>query len=404
MIRAFLEALASSRRAQYAVLGNGLVSVASLALSVAIARTTTVAEFGSFAMAMVVFVFVSGLLRAAFTDTALARPNQPNAFVRSFRRASLASIVIVLGLLAWGFLSRDPYLIILAVASHGLLALDIIRTFDSAVRSARRSFFYSTLWAACTLAVALCSFVWNVSAVTLFIVWAGAGAICGYFAMALSRAPWMPGWPSQREETSAASMFALDYLVGSGGSALTTTLVGVVLDRSVVGAIRGAGTLLGPVNLIASTARSLTIPLLARAQEDPGKEFRLALRITLVLALVITPLLTVVQFIPPAWGEWLLGDTWAVAALALLPLAIESLFGLISSIPAAGHRAAFAGRRTLLLRMAVGIPRPFVVLASGLAWGVIGAVWAMALVAVINAIVWWVSYRGIAYGRENATA
>lgn len=401
MIRALLKTLASSRRAQYAVLGNALVSIASLALSVAIARTTTIAEFGSFAMAMVVFVFISGLLRAAFTDTALAQPNEPSAFVRSFRRASLASVVITLGLLGWGFLSGDPYLVTLAVASHGLLALDFVRTFDSAVRNARRSFFYSALWAACTLAVALSSFVWNLPALTLFMVWAGAGAVCGYFAMVVSRAPWRPGWPSRREETSAASIFALDYFVGSGGSALTTTLVGVVLDRAVVGAIRGAGTLLGPVNLIASTARSLTIPLLARAQEDAGKEFRLALRITLVLVLVITPLLTIVQFIPSAWGEWLLGDTWAVASVALLPLAVESLFGLISSIPAAGHRAAFAGRRTLLLRMAVGIPRPIVVLASGLAWGVIGAVWAMALVAVINAIVWWVSYRGIAHRSES---
>lgn len=391
----------ASRRAQFAVLGNGSVSIASLGLSVATARTTTIEEFGAYAMAMIVYAFATGGLRAAFTETALAHPNDPEAFGRSFRRASLVAILGGIAIFTWGLLSGNLFMGILGVALHGLVTLDTIRIFESAVGNARRAFMLGAIWSGVTLAPSMCSLFWPVSSLILFTVWAGVGATIGYVSLAIRHGPWLPGWPSNPVETRAASLFALDYAVGSGGSALTTTLLGVVVNTNVVGALRGAGTLLGPVNLIASTVRSLTIPILARAQADPVGELRTASRITIAVTLVIAPLLTAMQFIPVAWGEWLLGDTWTIAAIALLPMAIESIMGTIGSIPAAGHRAALAGKRALLLRLTVGIPRPAIVIFAATAWGIPGAAWSMAAISTVNALIWWISYRQLLRRRET---
>lgn len=402
MIRRALRAIRSSKRAQHAIVGNGLVSLASLALSVSVARLATASEFGNFAIALVAHLFITGATRAGITDTVLARPGVPSSCARSFRRVSLIGVVATLALGAWGLLAGNVYLLILAGAIHGLLALDFMRTYESAVGNDRHGFGMSVLWSSLTLGGVLASFVAPLPPWLTLVVWAAGGAACGYSAAIRARLPWAPGWPRDRNESRAAAAFSLDYLVGSGGSAITTLLAGVAVNSLVVGALRGAGTLLGPVNLIASTARSLVIPALARATSTPAGELRTATRLTLMLGLGITPLLILVQAIPARWGEWLLGDTWSVASAVLLPIAVESLFALIGSVPSAGHRAAFAGRRTLILRLSVGVPRPFVVVGGALLWGAPGAAWLMAGIAVLNALVWWASYCSLVAKRAAA--
>jgi hypothetical protein len=97
--------------------------------------------------------------------------------------------------------------------------------------------------------------------------------------------------------------------------------------------------------------------------------------------------------IPDTWGHQLLGDSWTVAKLALLPLSFEALLALVGGIAAAGHRVAFASIRTLVLRLSVGIPRPFIVLGCAVVWGISGAAWSMAAISAVNALLWWASYR-----------
>ena len=202
----------------------------------------------------------------------------------------------------------------------------------------------------------------------------------------------MPVWKKNRSESSAAVVFSADYLVGAGGAQLTTGLLGALADTAILGAVRGAGTLLGPVNLISTTARSLLLPFLSRAGQENNGQFRSAVAATVVQASVLMPLLLLLQFIPPWLGEQLLGETWKIAALAILPMSIDALFNLIMSPAIAGHRVAFAGTRTLILRLAIGVPRPLIVLFAAHLWGIVGAAWAMALIASVSSVAWWISY------------
>lgn len=377
------------------MLGNGLVSLASFGLAISVARASPIVVFAEFSLAMVCYLFILGAIRAALTETTLATPDDVQKHRETFQRVMLVSLVTAAGLACWGFIVNNPYILLLSLTLHGLMALDFIRVFDSALGNWRRSFFATLIWVLATMTIILLSFVEPLEPRVLFGGWAGVGALIGYGLMIITRASWAPKWVRDEADTRVAAVFAADYLVGSGGSLLTTGLLGLLQDGRSLVALRGAGTLLGPLNLIAVTARSLMLPVLARREESSGQRFRLAAVLGMLQVLILLPLLVALQFIPTAIGEALLGETWTLAQLALLPMSLEALFALIGAIASAGHRVAFAGARSLILRTAVGLPRPFIVLWCAFQWGIAGAAWSMAVIAILNAFVWWLSFYGL---------
>ncbi|MDQ0613792.1 hypothetical protein QF046_001433 [Microbacterium sp. W4I4] len=380
------------KRIAFAVLSNSAASVATFSLSVSVARNSTIDGFGAFSLAMIIFLFGSGLQRAGLTDSALSRPASKGAFVRNSQRGSVVGVLGGISLAVIGTLSANTYLIFLGIAFHGLLALDFLRTYDAAVGNVTRAFMTTILWSATTISFAVVSIVSPIPSPVVFGSWAFCGATIGYISALIARMPLVPRWPKNRFESRIAGLFGLDYIVGSGGSSLTTALLGTFVSPQVIAAIRGGGTLLGPVNLISATVRSLSLPFLA-AGERRISEFAKAVRLTLAVSVVITPLLGFLVFLPDTWGAELLGESWTVARPALLPLSIETLLALVGGIAAAGHRVAFASVRTLVLRLSVGIPRPFIVVCCAVAWGIPGAAWSMAIIAAVNAVLWWTSYR-----------
>ena len=379
-------------RLVYAVLSNGLVSLASLGVSVSIARATTISGFGAFSTAMVAYIFVTGLVRAAFTDNALSRPLEAELYTRSAQRASLVALIASVVLAVVGLVGNTGYLMVLGAALHGLVMMDFVRTFDAAAGVFARSLKATAAWSGPPLVLSVLSLFHNLDPLLVFSIWALWGSLCGYVLVRLAGVPCRPRWVHNHADTSVSSVFALDYVVGSGGTALTTGMLGLFDDARVLGAIRGSGTLLGPMNLISTTARSLLLPYLSRRRENPRSQLRAAAMATAAQMATLAPFLVALQLIPDSWGEQLLGDTWELARLALLPMSIDALFVLGGVAAVAGHRVAFAGRRTVLLRLVTGVARPVVVVFGAVVWGVAGAAWAMAAFAVVSAIAWWVSY------------
>lgn len=392
MIKDLVYRLIRSRRVVLAVFANGMFSLASFILSIAVARASSVEGFAAFSFAMVAYLFVSGLMHSALTDTALSRPDDRLTLERAVQRASLLGLGSGVVLVVWGVLSGNNYLLLFGLAAHGLLLMDFQRTFDSAAGSALRSALGTSVWSLVTLIAGAVAIFAHLPPLVVFGTWCVAGALCGYGTAAVTRMRLHPWWQREREDTRAAGYFTGDYLIGQGGIHLTTGLLGIVGDARVLGGVRGAGTLLGPMNLVATTASSLMLPFLARDNSDPLKQRRSAIAAVAVQVSVLAPLLVAVQFIPDALGVQLLGETWHVAALAILPLSIDSIFSVATGVAISGHRVNFAGARSIIMRLALGVPRPFVVLFGAYQWGVVGAAWMMAAFAVISAVAWWASY------------
>ncbi|WP_193307640.1 MATE family efflux transporter, partial [Mycobacterium tuberculosis] len=183
-----------------AVGGNGLASLASLALSVTIARASSIADFAEFSLAMVAYLFGSGLIRSALTDSALSRPADRDTFVRSFRRASVIALLGAALLVAWGLVAANVYLLTLGVAFHGLLVFDFLRTFDSAAGAAGRAMVSTTMWSALTITSAVLAIAGVLDVGIVFLMWAASGALAGYILMLVARTPVLPRWARHRED------------------------------------------------------------------------------------------------------------------------------------------------------------------------------------------------------------
>lgn len=389
-----LRRVSSSRRAQFAVLSNALISITSFLLAVAIARRAGITEFGQFTLSMATFLLVTGLIRASVTETTLALVASREQNHRAFQKATLLSLVAGVILVVVGLIGNLPYFVVLGFTFNGLSALDYVRTVNAALYREASSLLQGGLWCLVGIAVSVISLLIHVPPIVVFAAWAGSGALIGYICAIGGRYPWVPSWRSNSRENKAAAFFSADYLAGSGGSLLSTSLIGVTAGAATVGAIRGAGTLLGPANLISGTARSLAIPYLTRARRSGGSdELRMATVSTIATVLISLPLALLVCFIPGQAGSWLLGESWIYVAPVLPALAIESILALVSSIPSAGHRSHLAGARALRLRLITGIPRPFVIVVATFLGGPVGAAWAMASIAAVNTVIWWWSYR-----------
>lgn len=385
--------LISNRRAQLAIASNALVSIAGLLLSVAIARRSSVDEFSTFAVAMSMYLLVNGCIRAAITETTLSAELGRVDNRGGFERASLAALVAAVCLAGAGWAFHSWYMVVLGLCVHGLTALDYARTVNSVLFRADTAMAQTLAWSVVVGIGSVISFAIPVPPIAIFSVWAAVGALIGYVSLCVDGYSWLPTWRKNRQHSRAATLFSLDYLAGSGGSLLSTNLLPMAIDATAVGAIRGAGTILGPVGLLTTTARSLAIAYLTRARDVSGRhEFRSALTVTAALTCVVGPLALSLAFIPDSIGVQLLGDSWSTASSVLFALALESVFALIGSVAAAGHRSRMAGARSLSLRLAVGIPRPLFVVAAATLFGLEGAVWAMVVIAAINVILWWSSY------------
>lgn len=403
MFRSLILRLARSKRVGFALASNSTVSIANFLLSISIARVSSIEGFAEFSFAMVSYLFLTGLNKAAFTNTALSRPDDRSSYERSVKRTSLASLFAGLVLLVWAVSSGNSFLLVLALALPGLVILDTIRIYNSAAENPKLSLVLSMTWSTVAVVVGMISIFKSMNPVLIFGFWAFSGCICGYMGAVISKVSILPIWSKEPSESSAAVVFSADYLIGAGGAQLTTGLLGALSDAKILGAIRGAGTLLGPVNLVSTTVRSLLLPFLSRENKKKS-QFRSAIAVTLIQACLMGPLLLLLQFIPNWLGEQLLGETWKIAVLAILPMSIDALFNLIMSPAIAGHRVAFAGARTLSLRLMIGIPRPFVVLYSAHLWGITGAAWSMALIAVVGSIMWWSSYFDLCRRSERLSS
>ncbi|MEA3550232.1 hypothetical protein [Pseudarthrobacter sp. C1] len=388
-----MRSLKGSRRAFAAVFVDGLFAVSSLILSVSIARSSTVSEFGSFGFAMTVYLLTNGVVRAMVTETTLSSMPSRAALQHGFRRAIWISVAASCMVLGAGAVFSMPFMVVLGFCLPGIAALDFIRLTNALMHNPRIAVVLGLAWASAVLALGLTVLIIPVTAISAFSFWAATGALMGIVAAVHARFSWSPAWRSHRQATRNAIWFGADYMAGSGGALLTTTLLGGIFGPTILAALRGAGTILGPANLLSTTTRSLSLPYLTRARlVGPRHEFHSGVFAAAATMACVAPLLVVVVFIPPQIGTALLGQTWIVAAQVLLPLSLESLLALGGSVAAAGHRSRQAGARSFFLRLSTAVARPIVVIYFAASYGLQGAAWSMAGLSLVNFVIWWGSY------------
>lgn len=309
-------------------------SLTNFAMAIVVARSVSTSEFGAFSFGFGLYVFFVELNRAgAVEPLLLAYSASDHQVVRAAASRALAlgllgSAVIGVPLVLLGWQSGGPLrgvLIALAVSLPGLVAQDTSRLSLIAQKRGRDALLNDCAWAVMLLA-GIVLLPEEIGSAGYVLLWGASGSVAGIVGMVQLRA--MPAMRRPlawfHEQRRIALPIIGDFLTEGGAIQASLLIIASVSGLEALAAINGARLLLGPIGVAFMFAGNVVTTEGARLLRGARRSYlRRAIAAASValsaLALTWTGLLAV---IPTSVGKSLLGDSFAIASLVLLPVGV----------------------------------------------------------------------------------
>ncbi|MFE9257984.1 hypothetical protein [Streptomyces sp. NPDC006879] len=181
--------------------------------------------------------------------------------------------------------------------------------------------------------------------------------------------------------------FVIEFAVGNGSSQLAVFGLGLFATPLAVGALRGASTLFGPLNVLFSSANAFGPPMLARFPTK-RRTVRATLALGALLALLGGGWAAALYALPDRLGRELLGATWDSAA-ALLPAT-----GVQYAVMGLGTCAlltlrVLSPKATLGVQVVFSFVSVLLLLVGYALGGAAGAAWGLAAGSALKAVAAW---------------
>lgn len=399
-------------RARTAVLcsvaDQGVAALTNILVLLAAARLSTVADFARFSAVYLVFTVLLGV-SGAYTGQPLVLRRGGGEETRSACRSAVAFTVLAaaaLGALLAAVCFLVPgdtarALLTLGLVLPVVLGQDAVRYAFSTLQQPHLALLSDLLRLACVLG-ALGAQVYGASPARLITVW-GLSALPALLLSAALLHRSTAGAPlvlrPMLRRGHLGQRFTVEFGVGNATSQLSVLGLGAVGNPLLVGALRGATTLFGPLNVLFTSATSFGPPLLGRITEE-RRRIRATAALAGALAATAGLWATVLALLPDSAGRQLLGDTWSVAA-ALLP-ATGSQYAAMAVGTCGMLALRMLDPRTTLAVQVVFSLTAVAFLAGGyVIGGVLGAAWGLFLGSLCKAAATWIRVARI---RRRKTA
>ena len=154
-----------------------------------------------------------------------------------------------------------------------------------------------------------------------------------------------------------------------------------------VGSLRAAEVLTGPLGILAQAVFAFGVPEISR-RRLPSRPMWLATVASGILVAIAVVYTIGLMLIPDAWGEALLGDTWAGAQAVLLPIALTSVVSCGKLGPSIIVYGLGHASRTFRLNVVLASSAAAFMLAGALLGGVEGLAWGMCASQVLVLPLW----------------
>ncbi|MER7809919.1 hypothetical protein [Streptomyces sp900116325] len=397
------------------VLDQAASSLTNIAVLVIAARVSTVHGFATFSMVYLTFTVLLGLNMAYVGQAVVLTRGDTGAACRSaITFTSLASGVVgvllatvgaVTGAVTGGWAGPGGAFLALGLVLPLVLVQDGLRYAFSTLRRPGLALAADTLRLVCVVpalllqprhaAPGLLVVVWGVSAVPALLV----GLRLLWPHVRGSRADLRPyvrrGHLGQR--------FVVEFAVGNASSQLAVLGLGLFAAPLAVGALRGATTLFGPLNVLFNSVNAFGPPLLNRLG---GR--RATTRATALLGLVLSAVGLawglVLYALPDHVGRQILGDTWQLAA-TLLPASGAQYAVMGLGTCALVTLRVLSPRATLSVQVVFSLLAVVLMLAGYLLTGsALGAAWGLAAGSALKAVAAWTRVARLRVEEPTPTA
>ncbi|WP_235013697.1 hypothetical protein [Parafrankia sp. Ea1.12] len=399
-------------KAIWTLADQGVSSATNAAVSLLIARQVSSSEYGSFAIAYIIFSVIIGISRAG--GCLPLGISYSGKSVSEFRYAAasatgaclvfggLLGIVLVgVGAVAGG--SVGSALVVVGFVLPGLLLQDAWRYVFFAMGKPLGAFLNDVAWALVQVVGLTVLIERGVTASPpMLLAWGISALVAALLGVAQAGL-----WPAPsraltwvRENRANAANLAAEFVTVQGALQASMLLIGLLSSKETIGALNGVRTLLGPTTVIGVGIVSFAVPELSRRIDMSVRARERAAVLLTVIVVGVGGLWSLLFIAFPAIGETLLGDTWPGAHHILVYSAFHYAGTALPTGPACIMYAL--GRTKITFRINLSMaPMLF-------AFPILGLLLADATGAVIGynlvfwgiAPVWWILLRRIV--REHA--
>ncbi|MEW9510868.1 hypothetical protein [Streptomyces bacillaris] len=388
-------------RARWAVLSSvadqGVAALTNILVLVAAARLSTLADFARFSAVYLVFTVLLGV-SGAYTGQPLVLKRGGGTETQGACRsavaftllaaASLGALLAAVCFLVPGDTARA--LMMLGLVLPVVLGQDAVRYAFSTLQQPHLALLSDLLRLACVLG-ALGTQVYGASPARLVALW-GLSALPALLLSAALLHRATAGAPMALRPLlrrgHLGQRFTVEFGVGNATSQLSVLGLSAVGNLLLVGALRGATTLFGPLNVLFTSATSFGPPLLGRIT-DERRRVRATAALAAVLAATAALWATALALLPDRTGRQLLGDTWSVAA-DLLPATGSQYAAMAVGTCGLLALRMLDPRSTLAIQVVFSLTAVAFLAGGYVLGGVQGAAWGLFLGSLCKAVVTWI--------------
>lgn len=394
------------RKVSWNVIDQALSAASNFALAIVVARSVNASEFGAFAIAFLVFGIAVAATKSIVGQPLQMRHSsaQPDEHGRQIGLALgfvvrlsvvTALVVAIIGFAVSGSVATS--LFALAVVLPALLIQDTCRMAMFTIGKPAWAAAIDAIWAVAQfmfIAVALISGhhqVWM-----LILIWGTGAALSALVGVMLLRTrPAHRQWLSwYRDQKHLIRYLFPEYLLGLGAAQFGLVLVGAVATTDSVGAVRAAQVLLGPLGIVATAAFQFAVPeMAARPQMTSRQRAAFGLSVSAALGTVTIVYVTMLLMMPDWAGAALFGDSWAGAALVLLPMGLAALASCQANGPAGVLYAMGRAKWTFRINLVKGPVTLVVFVAAAALWAAQGVGWAYFAIELAVLPAWLLTFR-----------
>jgi O-antigen/teichoic acid export membrane protein len=393
----------AARRSLAIFVDQALSSASNFLLVILVARLLSTSEFGTFAVGFTCLTVSLGVSRANLgVPLSVDLPHETDhtviddAIGRSIAvglvtGAGVGVVVGGLGLLVADGTPLRATLLILGCASPFLVVQDVGRYVAVAQATPGRAVVSDLVWVCTGLAVLGVSAVSHrIGAITAAGGWVLGGLLAlGAVRHCLRRPVWRGTWGWFARDRRRHHL-TVDALTAAVTPLVVVAVVATVCSPATVGSLRGASTLMSPINVGIAAVGLGAVAEVTRRSQSHARAFMVMVSLGLACCSVLWG--AMVWLLPSSVGSFLLGPTWD-SARHVLPFSTAEFVGLsvwtgaITLLRAAGRTRVSASFRGLYLVVAV-VASSAAAVSLGTAEGVQAA---LAASAAVLALVSWIS-------------
>ncbi|MFJ2132739.1 hypothetical protein ACIOMQ_17990 [Streptomyces sp. NPDC087845] len=378
------------------VADQGVAALTNILVLVAAARLSTAADFARFSAVYLVFTVLLGVF-GAYTGQPLVLRRGGSDEIRGACRSAVAfTLLAAAGLGAPlaavclalpGATARA--LLMLGLVLPVVLGQDTMRYAFSTLHLPHLALAGDLLRLACVLG-ALAVQPHGAPAARLVAAW-GLSALPALLLSAVLLHRRVAGTPLRLmvllRRGHLGRRFVVEFGVGNATSQLSVLGLGAVGNPLVVGALRGATTLFGPLNVLFTSATGFGPPLLGRLASE-RRRVRATATLAAVLAATAAAWATALALLSDGIGRRLLGDTWPTAS-ALLPATGSQYVAMAVGTCGLLALRMLDPRTTLSIQVVFSLAAVAFLTGGYVLGGVPGAAWGLCLGSVCKAVATW---------------